>query len=270
MPVPRSVKNLIKAILEQVGLLKFAFRLTEVWKASKAKDDVKGEENRLPSDGLPVPPSNLIVLVGGRTNAVLFMEGGKLVLNSILETLARHGVGADKLQRVLDFGCGCGRVVRYWKDYPATKIYGSDYNPKLVEWCAANLPFGDFGINELAPPLKYQDGFFDLVYAFSVFTHLPEALSEDWIKELQRVLKPGGHALLTTHGEPFVPDLDPNEVVDFRAGKMIVKYASVAGTNLCAAFHPEAYIRKHWAQYFEVVEILSGKAKQDFVLLRKR
>ena len=72
---------------------------------------------------------------------------------------------------ILDFGCGCGRVVRWWRDLPA-EIHGSDFNPTLVRWCRENLPFGVFEVNRPEPPLPYPDDSFDLVYALSVLTHL--------------------------------------------------------------------------------------------------
>ena len=49
-------------------------------------------------------------------------------------------------------------------------------------------------------PLAYADDTFDLVYALSVFTHLTEDLCEAWMDELYRIVKPGGAAIVTTHG----------------------------------------------------------------------
>jgi len=60
------------------------------------------------------------------------------------------------------------------------------------------IPFAEFDINALSPPLVYGEGSFGLIYTFSVFTHLSEALQVSWLAELSRVLKPGGYLLLTT------------------------------------------------------------------------
>jgi len=71
-------------------------------------------------------------------------------------------------------------------------VHGSDYNPRLVRWCRESLPFADFRVNGLQPPLPYADGELEFVYAISIFTHLTEALQDAWLQELARVLAPGG------------------------------------------------------------------------------
>ena len=65
---------------------------------------------------------------------------------------------------VLDFGCGCGRTLR-WLDGLAERAYlaGSDIDGKCVSWCAENIRFAHFSHNELLPPLQFADETFDLV-----------------------------------------------------------------------------------------------------------
>ncbi|MGY1688890.1 class I SAM-dependent methyltransferase [Geodermatophilus sp. SYSU D01105] len=50
------------------------------------------------------------------------------------------------------------------------------------------------------PPLPFDDGRFDLVLGYSVFTHLPVDHQDAWLAELRRVTRPGGLLLLTVHG----------------------------------------------------------------------
>ena len=83
---------------------------------------------------------------------------------------------------MLDFGCGCGRVTRWWRDFNGT-VAGSDVSRPAIEWCRANLPFARFELNALAPPLVFEDETFDLVYALSVFTHLTAELQLAWRDE---------------------------------------------------------------------------------------
>src|SRR5438445_1248741 len=66
----------------------------------------------------------------------------------------KHNIEIAELDSVLDFGCGCGRVIRHWPSGPT--LYGCDYNPALVEWCQTNLPFAQFALNNLTPPLPYE------------------------------------------------------------------------------------------------------------------
>ena len=77
---------------------------------------------------------------------------------------------------MLDFGCGCGRVIRNWRSLDRTDIYGSDYNHELIAECGRNLHFAHFESNDLAPTLRHESDKFDLIFALSVFTHLPGEL----------------------------------------------------------------------------------------------
>jgi hypothetical protein len=116
---------------------------------------------------------------------------------------------------------------------------------------------------------------FDLVYALSVFTHLDATGQGFWITELSRVLKPGGFLFITTHGESYRPRLAPRDQEHFRSGRLVVLKSRRAGSNDCAAFHPESYVRRSLAGAggFEVVAFVPegawGNPHQDAYLLRK-
>ena len=59
----------------------------------------------------------------------------------------------------------------------------------------------------------------------------------------------------------------------FERGELVVRWAEIAGTNLCSAYHPERYLRETFADGFELVELVPegalGNPTQDLVLLRK-
>ena len=134
----------------------------------------------VPPDRLPLPPDNLMRLVMGGDRWRLprmFYESGARMASVIRALLDRNGTPIEEFGSMLDFGCGCGRVIRHWKDADVTTICGSDYNPLLVDWCRDNLGFAEFNVNELTPGLPHEDGRFDFIYALSVFTHLPRSCS---------------------------------------------------------------------------------------------
>lgn len=232
-------------------------------------------------DGLPLPPPSLRFLAVGATDPRTFLRGGETVARVITQTLARHGAGMHELGALLDFGVGCGRVARFWKGLAeaGVDVCGTDYNEKLVAWCRRHLPFASFEVNRLEPPLPYREGRFGLVYAYSVFTHLPGEVQQAWVEELRRVLRPGGYLLFTTHGTPFAAArLSPAERERFDRGELVVREPSAAGTNPYAAFHPPAYVRERLAAGFEVLEHAEGagpagggggRVRQDVYLLRK-
>jgi SAM-dependent methyltransferase len=121
----------------------------------------------------------------------------------------KYGAG-----RYLDFGCGWGRIGRFFlRDYERGDMVGVDIDPGMVDFCRqASMP-GSFEIIANGRPLPYHDGAFQLVTAYSVFTHLPERLFKAWMSELLRVTKPGGLIVFTVEPQrflDFVAGIDPH------------------------------------------------------------
>jgi SAM-dependent methyltransferase len=229
------------------------------------------------SDGLPFPPPEMIRLVAGLHNPhrfyQRFIQGGAQVAQRFKELLERNRLQPQELGSALDFGCGCGRVIRHWGAPEGLRLHGSDYNPYLVEWCAANLPFAKFTVNDLEPGLDYPDEHFGLVYSYSVFTHLPEELAERWLAELVRVTAPGGHLILTFNGQVGLDQLDAAQRAKFAAGELVVVThgEDAFGSNACAAYHPKEYVRDRLAASLDVIDHLPGDdhVRLDCFLLRK-
>lgn len=268
--------------LEKAQLERFSELLKRLDRAEHSRADLReyleGLEEMLrpivPAlDGLPLPPLKLMYAVAGNYRTEWFLRSGKAGAESIRAILEKNGIATGRLKSLLDFGCGSGRVIRHWISLKGTKVYGADYNPQLIEWCRENLAFAQFEVNDLAPPLAYEDEKFDLIYALSVFTHLPESLQHDWMKELFRVLKPGGYLVISLHGEHYLEVLDPQSQQQFLHGVLVVHRDDVAGTNVCAAYHPKAYVRAELARAYELVDFIpegsKGTPSQDLYLFRK-
>ena len=106
---------------------------------------------------------------------------------------------------ILDFGCGWGRITRFFlKDIYATNIHAIDVDPLIVEVTKQIIP----GINvepcNPSPPLNYENNSMDYVIAYSVFSHLAENVQIEWIREFSRILKPNGLLVVTTHSRNFL------------------------------------------------------------------
>jgi SAM-dependent methyltransferase len=236
-----------------------------------AVDGVKATTFR-PPDHLPLPSPELLVLVYSMYAPARFFESGLLGVDCIQTILARHGMAMSGFDRVLDLGCGCGRTMRHWKWLSGPELHGSDYNPYLVRWCSENLPFADFALNDLTPPLDYDDDSFDFVYAVSVFTHFDEDLQRAWMADLRRILKPGGVLYVTVHGRSRLEELALEQKEAFLAGRLVVTDPKGAGTNICSAYHPEPYVRKTLARELEILDFVpdgAEDARQDAYLFRK-
>ncbi len=206
-----------------------------------------------------------------------YFEVGALCADTVESVLAADGTDLAELDSILDFGCGCGRVLRHVKARTEARLFGTDLNPALVEWCSRELPIGEFRVNGLEPPLSFAADSFDLVYAFSVFTHMPEDLQRGWIEELTRVLRPGGLLLLTTQGEAYETWLAEPERLEFRRAGLLVRDPSFAGSNRCLVYHTADYVTSTLAAGLEVRRFVPGAPidvrrrliGQDAYLLRK-
>ena len=77
--------------------------------------------------------------------------------------------------RILDFGCGWGRIIRYFiKDLPPSNLWGCDPVPEMITLCKAQNKWANFELINSDPPTSFQDNTFDMIYSFSVFSHLSE------------------------------------------------------------------------------------------------
>lgn len=255
------------AALERLHLSGPAFRAYERWQARRS-----GRMPDVGKDGLPFPPAHLQVMVSGYASPSLEAKGAEAAA-SIRELLARAGADIHQLSAVLDFGIGFGRIARHWATVTGPEWHGCDINPALVMWCQDNLPFVKTIRTGLAPPLPYPDARFDFVYAYSVFTHLPETAQHTWIAELGRVLRPGGLLLFTTHGDATRASMEPALRARYDAGRLAVRFPRDAGSNLCSAFHPPRWVHDELLSSFDSVESvyggMPGFGSQDSYLVRK-
>jgi SAM-dependent methyltransferase len=175
--------------------------------------------------------------------------------------LRESATSIETMDAILDWGCGSGRILRHWAHLaPTVRICGCDINANAVEWCREHLDFAEVVVNDISPPFPYPDSSFDLVYALSVFTHLPEELQHAWIRDCRRILKPNGYLLFTTMGERYLTleRLTDSELQAFRDGRVVVLYQRSAGSNLCSAYHPTEYVERSLGAGLRLCSFMPG------------
>jgi SAM-dependent methyltransferase len=233
-------------------------------------------ETLMAQDGkIPVPPEYLMARAHGSADPDAFESVGRRIAYNLYDIL-QHEYTSDRPLRVLDFGCGCARVLRYFHILiGGGELHGKDIDREAIDWCTEHLGgIADFSVNDETPPLIFATGYFDVVYSISVMTHLPETLQLSWLGELARVLKPEGLALVSTHGEELLRTRSKRQWKRLRSeGFLYMSGGEVEGlpTYYKNAYHTHEYIRSMWSQYFEVERILSRgiAGHQDLVVCRK-
>jgi SAM-dependent methyltransferase len=157
-----------------------------------------------------VPPQDL--LDRARVGNGDYIYFGQLQLRNFIEV-----GGLQPHHRVLDVGCGVGRMATALLDYLDDRgsYEGFDVVVESVEWCQANVtprrPTFRFQVADVhnlmyrpdcpTPPKRYRfpysDGEFDFVFLTSVFTHMLPAGLDNYLWQIRRVLKPQGRCFAT-------------------------------------------------------------------------
>jgi len=131
------------------------------------------------------------------------------------------------------------------------ELWGVDVDADAIAWCRASLP-GHYRVIGPAPPMPLATGFFDVVLASSVFTHLDEARQLGWIAELHRVLRPGGLLIASTHApslSAFRPDLSTKDRDELeRRGFLFAPGGKPFSSN--STFHSRDYLVTTWGRLF--------------------
>jgi len=240
---------------------------------------------------LPTPPPALMQRVNGSPDPRFFDADGVRSYTEFFDAVARHR-GWQSIPRMLDWGCGCGRVTRcFLRAHPALEVHGCDIDGEAIAWCSEHLSTGSFRTIDPQPPTPYPDAHFPLILGYSVFSLLDPDRQRLWLAELNRLLAPGGLLLASVHG-PFAarfafPKLQPSRgfswrrrpgTFDVRAKGFIDAGEDVALQGIAPAgyyrgvFQSPAWTRRVWSDYFRVLEILEGGMQnyQDLVILEKR
>ena len=231
----------------------------------------------LPSD-VPLPPSKLTnraIWMGPRT----FDKWGYALKRKYDEAVARYTTKPREEQRLLDWGCGCGRMAKYLARECA--YTGIDIDREAIDWCRANIKNAAFELQGLEARTRFADDSFDAAIGISIFTHLREEDQFAWLKELSRVVRPDGVVAVSVNCATSLRNAgDPPEVAERLRShgfcdtgvESMLKGVTADDEYYRNIYHTHDYIRQTWGHDFEVLDILPGFVAnmQDMVFLRPR
>jgi len=197
---------------------------------------------------------------------------GAAFYRRLCERFARHGALALADARVLDFGCGWGRLTRMLaRDVAPGRLFGCDPSQAILDVCAANGVPAELARSDFVPDRIPFDGEFDLALAFSVFTHLSETAHQRCLDALHAALAPGAILVATVRPPAYMPDerrpyafaphaADPDHP-QYGGGEMT--YGETVVTL--------PYVRERWSDRFALldVDILLGDLFQIVLTLRR-
>ncbi len=241
--VPKSKRPYLKSKLFRADLM-----LTDL------RDRISASK-----ESLPFPSARLRSRVHGATGREGFAEVGQRVTDDILRLIADEGRAASQFQSVLDFGCGCGRILRYLSSHmPKAEFFGADIDPEALDWCRSHLPFAKYSLNKENPPMDFADDSFDLIYGISVFTHLDESLQLRWLEELRRVARTGALVITTAHGlSRYEERLKKEQLGQLKKDGILFVRQKMKRDGLPdfyqTTFHTREYIEETWGRYFKVL-----------------
>jgi SAM-dependent methyltransferase len=127
------------------------------------------------------------------------------VVRTLEQALKRLPAGDRRSRRALEIGCGPGRLMRPMS-WNFGEIHGVDVSDEMVRLASAklkNVPNAFPRSTDGTDLSCYADEFFDFVYSYAVFQHIPSAeVVFGYLSEARRVLKPGGLVRCQINGLP--------------------------------------------------------------------
>jgi len=250
-----------KQILRSIG----AIRLLDNsrYQFIKYKNRIDNKRFKLDNPDIAIPPDYLLY-ESHSINYRKYIDQGKITAQNLLELFQKY-VDLDH-KTILDWGCGPARIVRHLpKLLPNTKVYGTDYNKHSINWNTNNIDNVQFHNNEINPPTNFEDASFDAIYGLSIFTHLSEENHYNWVQELYRISKIGAILILTTHGENYKVKLTKPDQRKYEANKLVVKGNTLEGHRTYASYQPPQFMRRLFADKFEVLEHIPGPINANYM-----
>jgi SAM-dependent methyltransferase len=201
--------------------------------------------------------------------------------------------------RILDFGCGWGRTIRFFmRDVPTTQLHGADVMPLAVDLSRQTNPWCQFSLVRPLPPSELPSGSFDLIYLYSVFSHLSEDAHDRWLTEFQRLLRPRGLLFATTWDRNYIERCEaarrgpqkgthPGSLLAFHGteawlerydGGEYCHTPTGGGPQLSNEYYgesciSEAYVRRRWSDRFDVRAYIEADEEwlfQNLIVAQRR
>jgi ubiquinone/menaquinone biosynthesis C-methylase UbiE len=202
-------------------------------------------------------------------------------------------------ESIMEFGCGWGRIIRlFLRDVEPACLWGVDCMSNAIDICKETNHYCTFKLIDPLPPSSLPDATFDIVYAYSVFSHLSEDAHLRWLNEFTRILRPGGLIVVTTRSRDFIlfcAELRRQQESRAWASASVSAFRNTeqslarydrgeflyepmgGGDVLDASFFgetciPRAYVEQTWSRSVDVLDYVDDRARclQNVIVARTR
>jgi SAM-dependent methyltransferase len=237
--------------------------------------------------GLPKPA--LQQMWNGTSGAALAAQS-VCFYRRLKQAWGEHGSGEIASARVLDFGCGWGRLTRMLaRDVDPGNLYGCDPVESILDVCRENGVPAELARSEFLPESVPFDDSFDMVFSFSVFTHISERAHLASLEAIHDSLEPGGLFVATIRPpsyldlnplmKPVVDELPPDRDATLATARYLFAPHESEG-------HPQfggqqmdygetvitlPYVRENWTRWFDLLDVavMTGDMYQVVLTLRR-
>lgn len=129
-----------------------------------------------------------------------YFNRGYDAFSTIIRECQRARIKQPK--RLLDFGCGHGCIARLLKaHFSEAIIVGQDVNPEWLAWCEEKLAIETVLSEDRIIDVKLPQNNYDIIWAGSVFSHIPEYAAIHLLSEMLNALTEDGILVFSTAGQ---------------------------------------------------------------------
>ena len=241
-------------------------------------------------------PENLIGLKSYTVPDHIYSVGPKVTIGSLdlldlFDEIINLYTKEDLIKNVLDFGCSNGRLCSIGSSYLSQyNWYGCDAREETIKWTTENIIGVDFFVNPEVPPIdSIKNNLFGIIIAISIWSHFSPKRSIAWFNEANRILKPGGLLVFSTHGYRSLYHLSKfknqnKNMANLRLKALnnnnihfspYPKSSSISDDldtdNWGITFMSKGWIKEKTKDKFEIIDILPGRIlkNQDLYILKK-
>lgn len=130
--------------------------------------------------------------------------------------------------RILDFGCGIGNSVPWFRKYfPGTQLTGADVSGKSLACAQERFPGSERYIEIQDDRLPLNNAEMDMAFTACVFHHIPASEHVRWLSELHRTVRPGGHLVLFEHNPLNLLTVHAVNTCPFDAGVTLIRARTI-------------------------------------------